>query len=47
MLERVQEGAENLDLIRWGCQEQLPHNQLLRILIVADINRHRLLPPLR
>jgi len=48
VLERVQEGAENLDLIRWGYQEQLPHHQLLQmlqLLIAADINRHRLVPP--
>jgi hypothetical protein len=47
VLERVQQGAENLDLLRWGCQERLPHNQLLQVLIAADINGHRLLPPRR
>lgn len=47
VLERVQEGAENLDLIRWACQERLPRHQLLQVLIAADINRHRLLPPLK
>jgi hypothetical protein len=47
VLESIQKGAENLDLLRWGCQERLPHNQLLQVLIAADINAHRLLPPLK
>jgi hypothetical protein len=47
VLERVQNGAENLDLIRWACQERLPLHQLLKVLIAADINGHRLLPPLK
>jgi hypothetical protein len=46
VLERIKEGAENLDLIRWGYQEHVPHNQLLEVLTAADINGHRLLPPL-
>jgi len=46
VLERIQEGAENLDLLRWGFQEHLPQNQLLEVLIAADINGHRLRPPL-
>jgi len=46
VLERIKEGAENLDLLRWGCQEHVPHNQLLKVLIAANINGHRLLPPL-
>jgi hypothetical protein len=47
VLERVQRGAENLDLIRWGCQEHLPRSQLLQVLVAADINRHRLPPPVK
>jgi len=46
VLERIREGAENLDLLRWGYQEHLPHTQLLEVLIAADINGHRLRPPL-
>jgi len=46
VLERIKEGAENLDLIRWGYQEHVPVNQLLQVLKAADINGHRLLPPL-
>jgi len=46
VLERIKEGAENLDLLRWGCQARVPHNQLVEVLTVADINGHRLLPPL-
>lgn len=47
VLERIQKGAENLDLLRWGCQERMPQNQLLQVLTAANINGHRLLPPLR
>ena len=47
VLDRVQEGAENLDLLRWGYQERLPHNQLVKVLIAADINGHRLIPPVK
>jgi hypothetical protein len=46
VLERIKEGAENLDLLRWGCQEHLPGNLLLQVLIAANLNGHRLLPPL-
>jgi hypothetical protein len=46
VLERLKEGAENLDLLRWGCQEHVPLHQLLRVLKAVDINGHRLLPPL-
>jgi len=46
VLERIKEGAENLDLFRWGCQEHVPRNQFLQILLAVDINGRRLLPPL-
>jgi hypothetical protein len=46
VLERIKEGAENLDLLRWACQEHVPHNPLLDVLKAADINGHRLPPPL-
>jgi len=46
VLERIKEGAENLDLLRWGCQEHVPHDQLVEVLTAADINGHRLRPPL-
>jgi hypothetical protein len=46
VLERIKEGAENLDLLRWSYQEEhVPHNQLLQVLIAANLNGHRLLPP--
>jgi hypothetical protein len=46
VLERIKDGAENLDLFRWGCEQQVPSNELLQVLIAADINGNRLLPPL-
>ena len=46
VLQRIKEGAENLDLLRWGLQEHVPRSQLLQVLIAADINAHRLRPPL-
>jgi hypothetical protein len=46
VLERIKEGAENLDLLRWGSEEHVPHSRLLQVLIAADINGHRLRPPL-
>ena len=46
VLERIKDGDENLDLLRWGCQEHVPHKQLLEVLTAADINGHRLVPPL-
>jgi hypothetical protein len=45
VLRRIREGAENLDLLRWGCQEHVPYKQLLQVLIAANLNGHRLLPP--
>ena len=45
VLEQIKEGAENLDLLRWGYEEHIPCNQLLPVLIAANINGHRLLPP--
>jgi len=47
MLELVQEGAENLDLIRWARDQGHPIEQVLSILMAMDINRRRLLPPPR
>lgn len=47
VLEKIQQGAENLDLLCWGHQKHLPTNHLLNVLIAADINGHRLQPPLR
>jgi hypothetical protein len=46
VLERIQTGAENLDLLRWGIQERLPQDELLKLLVAVDINGHRLDPPL-
>jgi len=46
VLQQIKEGAENLDLLRWGHQERVPINMLLQVLLAANINRHRLLPPL-
>ena len=46
VLERIKKGAENLDLLRWGCEEHVPLHQLVKVLGAIDINGHRLLPPL-
>lgn len=45
ILDRVQDGAENLDLIRWAQEQQLPREPVLRILAALDINSRRLPPP--
>ena len=45
VLEQVQQGAENLDVLRWGGYEHLPRNQLLQVLMAVDVNRYRLPPP--
>lgn len=45
ILEMVQEGSENLDLIRWAMAEGHCIDQVLSVLVAIDINRHRLLPP--
>ena len=45
ILELVQEGAENLDLIRWAMGEGHCLDQVLTVLAAMDINRHRLPPP--
>jgi hypothetical protein len=46
VLERIKKGAENLDLLRWGCEEHVPLDQLVKVLKAVDINGRRLLPPL-
>jgi hypothetical protein len=45
VLQRIKEGAENLDLLRWGLQEHVPLHPLMQVLIAANINGRRLLPP--
>jgi len=46
VLERIKQGAENLDLLRSANQEHVPLNPLLQVLKAVDLNGHRLLPPL-
>jgi len=47
ILDRVQDGAENLDLICWARKQHLPREQVLEILAALDINSRRLPPPVR
>lgn len=45
VLDKVQEGAENLELICWARHQHLPRDQVLEILKVLNINSRRLPPP--
>jgi len=45
ILDKVQEGAENLELICWARQCGLPRDQVLEVLKALDINSRRLPPP--
>lgn len=47
MLGMVQEGAENLDILRWARIQGISRHKVLEFLIAIDINGHRLLPPMR
>ena len=46
VLDKVREGAENLDVIRWARQERLPMDRVVEILKALDINSRRLPPPI-
>ncbi len=39
VLQRIRDCAENLDIIIWATESQLDINQVIDILIIADINR--------
>ncbi len=45
VLDKVQEGAENLELICWAQHHRLPRDQVLEILKALNINSRRLPPP--
>ena len=45
VLNFIQEGAENLDLLCWATKQQVPCQPVIEILTELDINRHRLPPP--
>lgn len=45
VLDKVQEGAENLELICWARRHRLPQDQVLEILKTLNINSRRLPPP--
>lgn len=45
ILDRVQDGAENLDIICWALERGLPREQVLDILGALDLNSRRLPPP--
>lgn len=45
VLDKVQEGAENLELICWARRHRLPRDQVLEILKALNINNRRLPPP--
>ena len=47
ILEKIEAGAENLDIICWGHDEQLPMAELLTMLEMVNINIARLEPRLR
>lgn len=42
ILDRLKEGQENLDVIRWACDWNVPAELVLRILETLDINSRRL-----
>ena len=45
ILERVRNGAENLDQIFWAQAEALPRDEVLNVLKNIDLNGHRLPSP--
>jgi hypothetical protein len=45
ILDRVRDGAENLSLICWAHQNNLPCDQVIEILEALNINSQRLAPP--
>lgn len=45
VLNKVQRGAENLDVLCWAMHEGIPRETILNILKAVDINRRRLPPP--
>ncbi|MCU0706437.1 MAG: hypothetical protein MUF18_20970 [Fimbriiglobus sp.] len=43
ILEQLKAGLENLDVLHWACQNQIPTEPVVRILEALDINSRRLL----
>jgi len=42
IMDRLKEGQENLDIVIWACQFNLPIDRVLQILETLDINSRRL-----
>jgi hypothetical protein len=45
ILNQVRDGGENLDIICWVHNRQLPAELIIEVLEAIDINRQRLMPP--
>lgn len=45
VLEKIRQGAENLDVLCWAMREQLPRETIVTILKAIDLNSRRLPPP--
>jgi hypothetical protein len=45
ILNQVRDGGENLDIICWAHNGQLPAAPVMEVLEAIDINRQRLVPP--
>ena len=45
ILNQVRDGCENLDILCWVHNTQLPIAPVMEVLEAIDINRQRLLPP--
>jgi len=44
VLERLKQGGENLDIINWAKQENIPDNEIIRILTILNVNSSRISP---
>ena len=45
VVQKIRDGAENLDIFRWSSRERLPKDAIVRILKAVDLNGRRLPPP--
>lgn len=45
ILDRMEGGMDNLEIINWAIDEDLPMKRVIEILALIDINRARLEPP--
>ncbi len=46
VLEKIRQGAENLDVLCWALHEKLPREAIVNILKAIDLNSRRLPPPI-